>query len=141
MKPEEKLPALTKELATEEVQKWLDHKKVSESKRAASAGSVEALIEAFMSGVLILNTDFTITHKLNFPIKDKDEKIALAEIIYKPRVKMETIHSHFQGVKAADADGRVAAMCAAVSGQNKALILKQDTEDYSIGQAIVVFFL
>ena len=54
---------------------------------------------------------------------------------------METIHAHLQGVKSSDADARVAAMCAAVTGNPKAIILKQDTEDYSIGQAVVVFFL
>ncbi len=54
---------------------------------------------------------------------------------------MSTIHSHLQGVKPSDADGRVGAYIAALTSTPKAVINCLDTEDYGIAQSIAIFFL
>lgn len=133
--------ALPEKKAQEEVTKWLDFKKVSESRRDDSKGNIKVLVEAISKGHVILNEDMTLTHKLLFPIEDSKGSPAVTELKYKPRIKVETVLHHLQGVKAGDADGRVLATLAAVAGKSRGLLVKMDSEDYSISQAVVVFFL
>ena len=79
--------------------------------------------------------------ELKFPIEDKGGSTAFKTLEYKPRLNMASIHLHLQGVKSADADGRVCAYVAALTSKPKELIKKLDTEDYGIAQAIAIFFL
>jgi len=132
---------LPREKAEADFQQWLDLKKISDTKRRESESSANTIIEALMNGGLVLGEDGVLTQKLKFPIEDNKGNPTYSTLEFKPRVKVENIHAHLQGVKSADADGRVAAMIAAVTSKSKAIVLKMDTEDYSIGQAIVVFFL
>lgn len=130
---------VTKEQAIIEVDSWLAYKKVSESKRDSQKDSVEALVEAVSAGLLILNPETKeFTHVLKFPTEgDKP----CTELVYKPRLAVASTHTHLQGVKASDADGRVLAYVAALTSKPKALIKALDTEDYSVAQSVAVFFL
>jgi hypothetical protein len=73
---------------------------------------------------------------LKFPISDEIDKL-----VFKPRIKVNTIQVHLQGVKSSDADGRVTAYIAALTSKPKEVIKSMDTEDYSIGKSIAYFFL
>ncbi len=130
-----------KEVAVAEVNTWLDYKKVNDQKRETYKDNIEALVNAVMDGNLSLKEDKTFVHALKFPIESTDGKPAFETFEYKPRLKMETIHLHLQNVKAGDADGRVCAYVAALTSKSKDIVKKLDTEDYSIAQAIAIFFL
>jgi hypothetical protein len=129
---------LSPDVARKEVEKWLDYKKVSQSKREDREDSIERLTDGFMDGTLVLNEDYTITQNLKFPTEGEKP---ITKLDYKPRLKVSTIHQHLQGVKSDDADGRVCAHIAAITGNPKGVIKALDTEDYNIGQAIAIFFL
>lgn len=128
---------ITKDVAIAEVTKWLDYKKVSQTKREELEKNIETITSAIEQGVLVLNEDKSFTQKLNFAI---GENADVKELHYKPRVALGTIHLHMQGVKTGDADGRLAAYVAAVTSNPKELIKKMDTEDYSLALAIALFF-
>lgn len=132
---------VTREIAVAEVTKWLDAKKVNDKKREAFKDSIETIADAICDGSLSLGEGNVLIHKLKFPVETTDGKVAFDSLEYKPRLKMETIHTHLQNVKSNDADGRVCAYIAALASKPKDLIKKLDTEDYSIGQAIAIFFL
>ncbi len=129
---------VSREIATTEVYKWLDFKKINEKKRDAQKDQIESLIDALVDGSLILNPDFTFTQTLKFPTEGELKIITLD---YKPRLKMQAIHAAMGGVKSGDVDGRVLAYIAALTSTTKAIIKDLDTEDYSISQSIAIFFL
>jgi hypothetical protein len=56
-------------------------------------------------------------------------------------MQMATIHLHMKDVKSTDADGRLLAHVAALTGKNKEIINKMDSSDYAIASAIAMFFL
>lgn len=128
---------VTKDVAIAEVNKWLDFKRVSQTKREELEKNIETITNAIEQGNLVLGTDYSLTQKLLFPLGDNDE---VRELTHKARVALGTIHLHMQGVKTGDVDGRLVAYVAAVCGKPKDLIKKMDTEDYSIALAIALFF-
>lgn len=129
---------VTREIAITEVESWLDYKKISEKKREVYKDNIDTLVDAVVEGFLTLQDDKSFVQTLRF---DTGGERPIKELTYKPRLKMSTIHSHLQGVKSTDADLRVCAYMAALTGNPKAVIQALDTEDYSIGQAIAIFFL
>lgn len=130
------MTALSKELAIEEVNKWLDFKKVKEKKRVAYKDAIEGLADAISEGSLILNEDFTFTQTLDFPVgADKQFKT----LNYKARIDVATIQKYMNGVSTGD--GRILATIAALSGQAKEVVSKMDTEDYSVASSVAIFFL
>ncbi len=132
---------VAKEVATEEVNKWLDCKKLSDSDREQHKDSIDRLVSFIMDGVLTLKDDTTFVHTLKFPIEDITGKPAMVSVEYKTRLALHTIHAHMQGVKNSDAFGMIVAYISALTGKPKEMIKKMDTSDYSVGSAIAVFFL
>lgn len=129
---------VSSEIAKEEVLKWLDHKKVSQSKRESFADNLKALEEAIVEGSLVLNENFEFIQELKFPI---GEEVQTSTLTYKPRLKESTLSVHMNGVKIGDFDGRLYATVAALTGKPRDLIKALDTEDYSIGKNIAFFFI
>ena len=126
------------DVAQKEITKWLDHKRISEKKRETYEDQIETLTDAIADGFLSVNDKHELVHKLIFPLEGD---LPLSELIYTPRLKVSTVQTHLNGVKTSDADGRVCAYIAALSSKPKAVIKGLDTEDYSISQAVAVFFL
>ena len=129
---------ISKDVAKEEVDKWLDCKRVNEKKRESYEDNIETLIDAVAAGILVLNEDNAFIHNLIFPLKGE---LPIKELVYKPRIKVSAIHTHLKGVKTSDADGRICAYVAALTSKPRAVITDLDTEDFSIAQSIAVFFL
>jgi hypothetical protein len=129
---------VNKEMASEEVNSWLDAKKISSKKREVQADTIETLIDAVMEGHLTLKEDKSFDMALKFPLEGEQP---LNVLNFKSRIKTETVARHLQGVKPSDVDGRLLAYVAALTSQTKALIGKLDTEDQSLAQAIAVFFV
>ncbi len=124
--------------ATKDVEKWLDHKRIGQRKRETYKASIESLVGAVCDGFLSLNDEFEWIHKLKFEIGESGQ---YKELAYKPRMDVEEIQTSLQGVKADDADGRLLSYVAALTGKGKGICKKLDSEDYSIAQAIAIFFL
>jgi hypothetical protein len=129
---------VSKEVAGSEIERWLDYKKSSEAQRVSYADQIEQLSNAIESGDLVLNEDFSFTYKLKF---DTGGEEPVKELKFKPRISIGSLQKSLEGVKTSDADGRITAYIAALTGQPKGVIRALDTADYSIPQAIVVFFL
>lgn len=132
---------VTPEIARQDVERWLDFKRVPAKKRAAVADTIESMAEAIEQGTLIVNDDCTITHNLIFPIENSDGEHTVEELKYKPRVTTEAISIRMKDVKVTDAHGMFIAYASALTNQPTALIKKLDTEDFRVAQSIVTFFL
>lgn len=127
------------DVATSEVEMWLDYKKVGSKRRDAREDSIESLIDGVESGILKLNTDTKEwTQTMKFPIGEGGK---ITELKYKPRAGVAIIHRHLREVKEGDADGRLLAYIAVLTGVNKAILGKMDSEDFSLGQSISIFFI
>lgn len=127
---------VSREQATEEVNGWLDKKKVYESTRESQKDSVDILVEAMMAGDLVLDEKTNeFTHNLLFPLDE------IKSLKYKSRLNDKMLRPHLQGVKSNDADGRLAAHTAALTSQPKAVIESLDSADKKIMMSIAVFFL
>jgi hypothetical protein len=129
---------VAREVAINDVNRWLDYKVVSERKRESLKDSIETLVDAVEDGLLIVNDDHTIIQNLRI-VPDGEEPIK--SLTYKPRLKVSEVHMQLANVKSTDADGRVCAYIAALTTKPKGIIRALDTEDYGIGQAIAIFFL
>lgn len=129
---------IAKEVAIAEVDKWLDMKKVSQSKREAYKDHIEILVESVVEGNLILNEDGSLTQKLIFPIEGE---MSVSELVFKPRLNRRNVIPHLNGVKSSDGDGRIVAYMAALTGKPKNLLNSLDFEDSRISDSIVVFFV
>jgi len=125
--------AVSKEVAKQEVDKWLDFKRVKARKRKSNEDSIETMIESFEDGTLILDEK---THEIK--LKLEWEVGGKKELIFQPRLKMIDIHSRLKQTK--NADERIMAYICALTGQNTGVIGQCDPEDYSIAQTIAIFF-
>ncbi len=132
---------VSKEVATKDIDRWLDYKKVRDSKREANKEYIDSLVAAVCDGLLVVNDDLTITQTLLFPIEDKEGKDAFKTLEYKARLNVSLLHLHMNGIKPGDNDGRLLAHVAALTAKPKELIKKIDTEDYGIALSIAVFFV
>ena len=126
------------ETAKKEVEKWLDFKRVRDSKRKSNADTIEALAEAVSEGQLVLNEDHTLTHNLDVPTEGE---VPVTQLTYKPRLTVQDTHSKMKGVKANDVDGRIIALVSALCGKPTGIIGRLDTADYSVSQNVALFFL
>lgn len=124
--------------AKEEVGKWLDYKKIGDAKRESFKDSIETLAGYLSDGSLILREDKTFEHTLKFAVGSGG---SIAKLEYKPRISMKAVNEKMVGVKPTDADGRLLAYIAALTGQPKNIISELDTEDNAVAQAIAVFFV
>jgi hypothetical protein len=129
------------EQARDEVNGWLDYKKVKEKKREAYKDAIDTLVDGVKDGTLSIAEDMKITHALAFPVEDSTGKIVFDKLEYKARLSVGEIGERTKGVKAADTDGRIMAHVSALTGKAIGLLNKMDTEDNSIAQSIAVFFV
>lgn len=132
---------ISREVAQAEVEKWLDYKRVNSKKRETYEDNIETLVESITNGFLTLGEDHVFQHSLKFPITNSDGETTVSTLEYKPRIKVSEIQKYMQGIKPTDGDGRVAGLIAALTGKTKAIVKDMDTEDYTISQAIAIFFL
>jgi hypothetical protein len=81
------------------------------------------------------------THELEYTldIPIGDSKIQVLK--FRPRLTVGEINKRLKGVSPKEADARVVAYVAALTGQNSGVIELLDTNDYDVCQAISVFFM
>tara|TARA_R110000796_G_scaffold166023_1_gene282899 strand:- start:193 stop:618 length:426 start_codon:yes stop_codon:yes gene_type:complete len=141
MKTKEMELKVSKELALEEVEKWLSFKKVDQDEIEDIDSSKNNLANAIMRGHLILDKSHNLVHTLKFPILDEDGKPALSVLTYKPRLMMQEIEQKTQSINMKNTFELLRAYVAALTGVNSGLIKKLDTSDHKISQTIALFFL
>lgn len=132
-----KTPLVSDEQAREEIEAWLDYKKIDDSQREDQESTIKALISYVKSGHLVLNEDKTFTHNLKFEL----ESAGIKELTYKARITEREITQKLHGVKADDGDGRLAAHIAALTGQVIGIVRALDKEDFKIARSIALFFV
>lgn len=125
-----------REVAEQEVQSWLDYKKVSDSRREEKAEQIKALVNAIADGQVILNEDYTLTQVL---LSEVGVEVKIKELTFKARLSGAQIQTYLQGVKPTDIDGRLYGYIAALTGQPKEVVRNLDTEDLTVAQNIAFF--
>lgn len=129
---------VSREVAEQEINSWLEAKRISEKSREEKKDQIESLIDSIVEGDLQLQEDNSFVHVLKFPIKGEVE---IKQLEYSARIKVATIQAHLQTVKNTDTFGMITAYVAALTEKPKNIIKELDTEDYRIAQAIAIFFL
>jgi hypothetical protein len=135
---EKKYPVIDEAVAQSEIEQWLNFKKIGAVKREAHKDHIKTLVEAIVSGELVLNSNKSFSYTLKFPL-EKEKPICALE--FKARLSVLDIHTKLQDIKASDGDGRLLAHIAALTGQAKQIIRFLDSEDYNVCCSIAVFFL
>ncbi len=126
------------EQAVEEIDGWLEKKKIFPSAREEYQSHIDILVEAISLGYLSLNDKGEFKQELLFPLKEEQ---AVTHLDYKPRLNDRMLEPHLKGIKAGDGDGRMISYLACLTGQAKGIIKALDTADRRITNAIVIFFI
>lgn len=129
---------VTREIAQQDIDRWLDFKKVGQSKREKKSEEIDNLVDSVADGYLVVNDDYTLKHILKFPLEGG---IPVKELIYQTRLEAVKIKSRMQNLKAGDGHGVLMGYICALTDQAAGIIGKLDTEDYNIAGCIVVFFV
>lgn len=122
-------------VAAGEVTRWLDQKRVMPKKRESLKEQIETMTDAIVHGVLSIDEEGVITHKLLYPLEGFAE-----ELTYKPRIRVEDVQARLKNQKSTDVDARILATMAALTGKSMGVLAKLDSEDLSVAQSIVIFF-
>lgn len=135
------MSVVAREVAEQEVNKWLNFKQISPSKRSAKQDAINALIENIEDGDLVLKEegeDLFLVQTLKLPTKGE---LPLTELRYRSRLDIGKLNNRLKQIKGLDPFASVVAYVAALTDQNSAVIQTLDTEDYSISQNIALFFM
>lgn len=129
---------ISKEIAIADVNRWLDHKRVRQTKREEYKQHIESLVSAVQDGLLTVEEDCIITQHLLFPI---GENGSIEDLKFKPRLSQEQLNPYVSKLSSGSADERLRAYICALTGQAVGIVSKLDSEDNTISQSIAVFFL
>lgn len=128
--------AIPRDKAVEELEKWLEAKKISGNKRRSNEDMEEELVDAIEDGYLILNDDNTWTQKLKFPIDNAN----VSELKHAFRINIGVLNTKLRGTKIDDIAKRVQIYVSVLTDQPNAIIGSLDTVDYSIASTIATYF-
>ena len=132
---------MNEELATAEVVKWMDYKKISPKKREEQKEAIETIAEAIQYGYLVLKDDFKFVMNLKFPLTGEDGSTELETLEFKARLNNAALHPKMQKVKGLDLTGMMLAHVSALTGQNTGIVRLLDSEDTRVANAIAGFFM
>jgi hypothetical protein len=128
---------ITPELATDEINKWLDSKKVGSKKRESQSIAIETLAYGMVDGDIYVNADGDIVQKLKFPENLGDIK----ELVYKKRISANEIEQKQSAAKNINSISLSVVYASALTGVAVGLLKKLDTEDLNLVSAVAVFFM
>ena len=137
---------ITPEVAQQDIDKWLDYKKIGQHKRELLKEAIDTIYDALVSGELTIKEDFTILYRLKFPVSsavagsDEPSK-ELKELSFKPRLNGEQLEARLKHMKATDTASRVRAYIQALTNAPEVLLKKLDTSDLDVCQSIAGFFI
>lgn len=131
---------MTPAAAQDELEAWLDWRKILPSQKEAYKDDIEKLADAMTLGLVSIDEEKKIHVKLRFPVGEEGPD-QLKELVCKARINDFDLQPYLKNVKAADGDGRILAYKAALTGVMKAQIQRLDSVDQGIMNSVVVFFL
>jgi hypothetical protein len=127
------------DVATNDINAWLDAKRVRSTKRTEMKSSVDGLVKAVQDGLIVFDSETGfLTQTLLWPIGENE---GVKTFNYKLRLNSFELDPFLKNVSSGDGDGRLRAYVAALTSQLPSVVSKLDTEDLSIAQSIAVFFL
>jgi len=129
---------VSQEIARQDINKWLDYKKISPKRRDELKENIDKLVDNVSEGVLIVTDKFELTQDLLFPLGIDG---AIKKLTYKPRLKQIDISKKIQGNKGTDVGTYVRSYVCALTDQPAGIIGELDSEDYNIANSIAVFFI
>lgn len=127
------------ELATNDVNKWLDEIRCKPHKREDHKDNIEKLIDMVQYGSLAFNEDHHFVMKLDFPIESGDEPIT--ELVFKNRCPMPQIMQQMKNVDSGNFNEMYAAYAAVLTGKPKGVIKKLESPDFGVLRVIVGFWI
>lgn len=130
-------PKIDIETAKADVNRWLDLKKIPNAQRSKNQKSFDHLVMAVMHDGISIDKDGVITHKLNYPIENKEGVSVCDSFKYKVRLTADEIQACIE----AGGDNKIYG--AALTSNNAVpsdYFGKIDTTDLNILTSIVVFF-
>jgi hypothetical protein len=127
------------EQAVNEINGWLDYKRIDQSDRKKYAEAIDKLAENVAYGDLSIAEDKTMTFKLAFPIEVAS--VPVEAITIKGRLTAKEVKDKTLKVKAGDGDGRLLAYLEAATGQQEQVLEKLDTKDFNVLNNIALFFM
>lgn len=125
-------------VAQAEVDRWLEHKKIGDYQRNERSDEIELLCAEVGEGNLIVHDDFKLELHLKFPLGENGN---ISSLTFKPRLINRELAATLRGIKADDAEGRMNAYAAAITGENRGIISALDSVDLRVVKAIVYFFI
>ena len=129
---------VSREIAEADVQRWLEAKRIRQTKRESLKEYIESLVLEVMDGFITIDENCNLTQKLRFPIGLNEN---VKELNFETRLKVLDVNPFLQKVAQGDNDGRVLAYILAATKQPLGFIQALDTEDLGVSQSIAVFFL
>lgn len=123
---------ITKEVAEQEINAWLDYKKIKPSQRISNKPHIDILVEGIMCGDLSIDPDkdFLITQKLCFPVDGLFDSLT-----YKSRASVGDIQKATNETKEV-----FFSTVSVLTGKGASHIKRMDSEDSKVAYAITVFF-
>ena len=125
---------VNRDVAVQEINKWLDVRKVPEKRREELSGTVDVLVDAVVSGSLIVDK---ATGGLELTVESIDDK----KLKFKPRIRAKELRVRVSKLSSAeDAMGMQIAYASALTDVTMAVLENLDMDEFKIVGAIVVFF-
>ncbi len=131
---------VNQEVAQEDVNEWLDAKRIPNHKRESNENLIEDLVQNVVNGVLIVSKE-KIVHNLMVPLENGEGEVTITQLEYKTRMTVEEYHNSQKGVKTGDVNGMLLGIVSGLTNQNKGVLKKMDTGDWGICSTIATFFL
>jgi hypothetical protein len=128
-------PTIAHEVAEQEINDWLESKKILPDTIEDNEASKKVLISAMMYGRLKYNSeDNSLTQTLAFPVGD------IKELRYRSRINDNFVQKYMKGAPQNDADARVNGYLAAMTETGRGIISGLDFVDKKVANAIGAFF-
>ena len=135
------MSTISREIAENEVTKWLDYKKVTDSTKESYDGFSDKLISSMQNGNLVLDKEHNLIFTPVDSVKNKEGEVTVKEFKFKPRIRMKELRPYLTGVKSGDGDGRLLAYICALTHSPTAVVDELYSEDFAICEAIAIFFV
>ncbi len=130
-----KFNTVDQETARQDVEKWLDIRRVTEKQRANIGEAITGLVELFMEGRLSLNADGEMVQRLLFP----EAVNGIEALTYKSRLRVDEIEQCRALSKKNEYEYQRQAI-AKLTNVAPAEIRGMDSVDWAVAQAVFGFF-
>lgn len=131
---------IAREVAEKEFMGWFEAKKLPKNLLEKNADDKEAIINAIMEGILVLDEDNCFIQKLNFPVEIPNSEV-IKELKFAFRITEGVLAASLRGIKTDDLIGQMSlAYVATLTGQPKSIIRALETSDSYLGKKIAAFF-